>query len=291
MLSDRDYMQPGLHRLRGTFRPRGSVLTLLLWANGIVFLLTGFGQNPRPMSLLWLRPDLIRQFQVWRMVTYMFAHASFPHVLFNMWGLYVFGRPMEQRLGPTRFMYLYLTSGLVGGGVWLLANWHPQAYPVIGASGAVFGVMMAAAMAFPNQQILLLFPPIPMRLKTFVAGYAAIEILLALNQAQSHGGGIAHIAHLGGILGAFLYMRSLHARPYNAGRWSLTAAMARWWRETRARNARRHFRRTNGTDTEDDKLSAETDRILDKIGESGLDSLTPEERDTLSRARERLRER
>jgi membrane associated rhomboid family serine protease len=264
---------------------------MLLWANVILFFVTGFGRNLRSLSPLWLHPDYIRDFQVWRLLTYMFVHAGWGHLFVNMWGLFLFGRALEDRLGPARFMYLYLTSGLVGGLVWLAANWSPRALPVVGASGAVFGVMVAAAMVYPNMMIMLLIPPIPMRLKTFVCGYAIIEILMAISQAKNRGGGIAHIAHLGGILGGYLYMRRLGAPHLHV--MDLFDPLRRKWGQWRAGSRRRRFQVTEPPDEADDGLGLgrETDRILDKIGEHGVSSLTAEERRTLDRARERLRDR
>lgn len=289
MLNDRDYMHPSAGYGR-TGQDR-SVLKVLIWVNAIVFLLSGFGNNTTLISLLMLHSELIRELQLWRLGTYMFAHASFSHILFNMWGLYIFGAPLERRLGGTRFLNLYFMSGMVGGVVWLLTNWHSR-FPVIGASGAVFGVMMAAAMTYPDQVIVLLFPPIPMRLKTFVAVYGGIEVVMALSAG---GGRIAHIAHLGGILGGFLYMRRLAgpASGQGSGRRSIL-----WrWRQFLAGRKRRGFDVTgesaDDADTRgsDERMSAEVDRILDKIGESGLSSLTAEERRTLDHIRDRLRKR
>ena len=291
-------MRPSRGRL--SLHPRGSVVKSLIWTNVIIFLITGLGHSPHAHDLLKLHPLYIRRFQVWRLVTYMFAHGGLAHILFNMWGLYIFGAPLERRLGKYRFASLYLVSGVVGGAIWLLANWGAPSRAlvryggrmveltapgaVIGASGAVFGVMMAAAMMFPNQVIVLLIPPIPMRLKTFVAAYAAIEVFLAF---QAGGGQIAHIAHLGGILGGFLYMHRIGKSR------NLIDGVKGWWRRVRAKKRQRDM---SFVDEEEGagytpNLSAETDRILDKLGRYGLKSLTPEERRTLEIARKRLRDR
>ena len=152
---------------RVSFRPKGSVIKYLIVANAVVFLLTSLDNTGRLTEALGLSFAGITDFQLWRLVTYMFVHGGLTHIFFNMWGLYLFGMPVEQRLGPERFLRLYFLSGIVGSGLWLLANWGTNGL-LIGASGGVFGVMMAAAMSFPNMQIVLLFPPIPMRLRTFV---------------------------------------------------------------------------------------------------------------------------
>ncbi len=287
MLYDRSYMQPGRRSGSGF---HGSMVRVLIWSNVFVFILTGFGRGRSGMELLLLHPDPIRQFEVWRLGTYLFAHANLPHLLFNMWGLFIFGKPLEQRLGSGRFMNLYMTSGIIGGLVWLAANWS-GGLPVVGASGAVFGVMMATAMLYPNQRIMLLFPPVTLKLKTFVAIFGGLEVWLALNEG---GGRVAHIAHLGGIAGGFLYMRQLMGPA--AGRGGARRGVLSKWRQFMAARRRSRFdivdsgSPDNGDRADDVSLSAEVDRILDKIAATGGEqSLTAKERKTLKDAAERLR--
>lgn len=293
MLSDRDYMQPG-RAWRPRASARQSVVKPLIWANVIMFLLTGLGRNHDIIGLISLSPPSVKSLQVWRFFTYMFSHGGLMHILFNMWGLFIFGTPLEQRLGTRQFLRLYFVSGLVGGGVWLAVNWSSfPAQSVIGASGAVFGIMMAAAMVFPNERIVLLFPPIPMRLKTFVFVFALIEVMLALQESE---GQIARTAHLGGILGAFFYMHRLRRAAVPGRRTGAPAAGRDIWQQFRAWFRRQRFQRAEPPPpdrgrADDPNLSAETDRILDKIGSRGLSSLTTVERRTLDRARERLRGR
>jgi membrane associated rhomboid family serine protease len=322
-------------------RSLGSVVKPLIWANVIVFLVTELGRLAFPggldvTNLLTLHPYYLRKGEVWRLGTYMFVHGGVAHLFFNMWGLYLFGRLVEDRLGPQRFLRLYLISGVIGGLVWLVANWwgiiavtlDPRISDasilalqrlgaevgryqgqviatgpasafvavdgvrvlqalggVVGASGAIFGVMMAAAMTAPNLRILLLLPPVPMKLKTFVAVYALIEVIMAWTSAASHAGSrIAHLAHLGGLAGAFLYMRHLgHGSP-----WSFCRNQIEAWR---ARRTRRRFQQTGGGQPPESGPSAsDVDRILDKIGREGIQSLTEAERQTLQEAGRRFRE-
>lgn len=174
----------------------------LILVNAACFLLL---QRVLPWWELALSAPGLRSFKLWQLLTYMFVHGGVWHLLLNMWGLYLFGQPVLSRLGPKRFLTLYAVSGLSGAVLWLVFNWNSR-FPVIGASGAVFGVMMAAALLFPNMRIMLLFPPIPMKVKTFVAIYALIEIVSELSNVQ---GGVAHLAHLGGFLGSYVYLRLL----------------------------------------------------------------------------------
>lgn len=282
MLSERDYMDRNPRGFQVGLG--GSVVKALLWANALVFIFTGFGTSRQATGLLALGADPIRRLEIWRLGTYMFAHGDWGHILMNMWGVFVFGRLVEQRIGSRRFLHLYLTSGFVGGAIWLLVNWRTP-YSVIGASGALFGLLMAAAMAFPNQIVSLIFPPIRMRLKTLVLMFGVIEVVRMLGKT---GSGIAHIAHLGGFLGGFLYMRHLKASGGSVVQGGLFSDLRRQWTKVRAAHRRQRFEVVDD-EAGPENLTAETDRILDKIGHSGLESLTPEERRTLDRARQRLR--
>jgi membrane associated rhomboid family serine protease len=187
----------------GGVKPGMNCIVILIILNVLVFLFVP--GTMRVWMAIGLNSDGIQHFKLWQLVTYMFLHANVMHILFNMYGLYLFGNYVLTRLGTRRFLILYFLSGISGAILWLLFNWGSMS-PVIGASGAVFGIMMAAAMFFPNMRIMLLFPPIPMTLKTFVAVFAAIEIFSELSSMQ---GGVAHLAHLGGFLGAFVYIRMI----------------------------------------------------------------------------------
>ncbi len=181
--------------------PGMNAVTLLITLNVVFFVLF-------PGASLWqlaLSADGFRHFRFWQIISYMFLHGNFVHLLLNMWGLYLFGNHVYRRLGTQRFLMLYFLSGISGSLLWLLFNWNSPS-SVIGSSGAVFGVMMAAAVLSPERRMMLLFPPIPVKLKTLVFVFAGIEILSELSNLQ---GGVAHLAHLGGFLGAYLYMGRL----------------------------------------------------------------------------------
>jgi membrane associated rhomboid family serine protease len=283
MLSDRDYMRssPGY----GYTRPRAdvSIITQLIIINCIVYFLCAFtGElGLRLQFQLALTPDGIRHFQFWRLGTYMFTHAGFWHLFFNMYGLHIFGQLLERPLGPKRFMILYLVSGLIGGGFWLLANWNQNA-ACVGASGSLFGIMVAAGMAFPHVTFVLLFPPIPVKLWVLVWVYCIIEIFSLSNV----GSNIAHLAHLGGALGGFIYMRRLGCKvtvPNIPG-------VKRFFSFLKPRPKPKTFQRSTDNWADDDPIdSAELDRVLDRIAAVGYDKLTEDERALLRRASEKLR--
>ncbi len=160
-------------------------------------------------------------FAPYQVVTHMFMHANFQHLFFNMFALFLFGPPIESVWGPRRFLFFYFVTGL--GAMFLhlfvkyLEVYHFGApsflldVPMLGASGAVFGILTGYGMLFPNNRIMLLIPPIPMRAKYFVMVYAAIELFLGLGPFQT---GVAHFAHLGGALFGFLLI--LYWRRYGS---------------------------------------------------------------------------
>lgn len=145
-------------------------------------------------------------FQPYQLVTHMFMHAGFSHILFNMFGLYMFGRVLESAIGSKRFFILYFVSGLGAAGLQLLINYlQGDASPMLGASGAIFGVITAFAVMFPNVEMMFIFIPIPIKAKYMVPIFAVLELFFGVSQFKFDN--IAHFAHLGGaILGFILIM-------------------------------------------------------------------------------------
>ncbi|MEM5436637.1 rhomboid family intramembrane serine protease [Paraburkholderia diazotrophica] len=140
-------------------------------------------------------------FHIWQLLTYSALHASVTHLAFNMLGLFMFGNEVERVLGGRRMLALYATSVACGGIVQTLTtvSMTGDAYPTIGASAGVFGVLIAYAMMFPRRRVVLLFPPIPMPAWLFATGYAVLELVLGVSREAT---GVAHFAHLGGMTGA-----------------------------------------------------------------------------------------
>jgi len=145
-------------------------------------------------------------FGPWQLVTYGLLHGGIGHLFFNMFALYMFGLPIEQAWGSRRFAIYYVVC-VIGAGIAQLvtAAVSGAVYPTIGASGGVFGLLLAFGMMYPNQRILLLIPPIPIRAKYFVIGYGLLTLFFGISGTMA---GVAHFAHLGGMLfglGLILY--------------------------------------------------------------------------------------
>ncbi|WP_440998728.1 rhomboid family intramembrane serine protease [Fodinibius sp. SL11] len=142
------------------------------------------------------------RFGVWQLVTYMFLHASFGHIFFNLFALWMFGQAIENFWGTNRFVIYYFLTGIGAALLHMLVG--GAGAPTLGASGAVYGILLAFGMMFPNRPIMLLFPPIPIKAKYFVAIFGAIELVSGLTRTNS---GVAHFAHLGGMLVGFILIK------------------------------------------------------------------------------------
>ena len=155
---------------------------------------------------LWfaLWPLRTGMFWPWQLVSYGFLHGDMLHLVFNMLGLWMFGSELERLWGQTRYWQFLLASLLAAAAMQLLITWLTGSkVPTVGASGALFGLLLAFGMLFPNRIIVPLIPPIPMKARTFVIVFGVLELVLGLYGRS----GVAHFAHLGGMLGGFLMIR------------------------------------------------------------------------------------
>jgi membrane associated rhomboid family serine protease len=145
-------------------------------------------------------------FMPWQVVTYSFLHGNMLHLVVNMLGLFMFGSEVERVLGSRRYVNYYFVSVLAAAAAQLVmsALSPGPAVPTVGASGGVFGLLLAYGTFFPNRMVMLIFPPIPMPARVFVFVYAAIELYLGVTGTQA---GVAHFAHLGGMVGGWLMLR------------------------------------------------------------------------------------
>lgn len=317
------------------FKQIPTVTKNLLIINIIVFLaqLVGEQRGVDLVSWLGLHFVLADDFQLWQLVTYMFLHADFTHIFFNLFSLWMFGRIIEQTFGAKRFFTYYMVCG-IGAGIcqelWQLGEYFLtdmyrfdwvntgtarmamgdflNLWTTIGASGACYGVLLAFGMLYPNERIMLLIPPIPMKAKYFVAGYAAIELFSAFASS----GNIAHFAHLGGMLFGWLLIRHWRnerrrqssfsgwnnwAPPHKKSFWE--QCKERWRKLTERKPKMRvekgarfkdraadyeYNRKENNQRPTDERI----EKILEKIKQSGYESLTADEkRDLFQNSRKR----
>ncbi len=290
----------------------------LLILNIVAYLATVvLGRIMNLEDLFGLHFCLAPDFKIYQLFSYMFMHASFTHILFNMFALWMFGCVVENVWGPRKFLIFYLVCGVGAGlfqeGAQMVQFWsivHEQ-YPdlsmsdiftvaensgsalnswtTVGASGAVYGILLAFGMLFPEERMFIIPIPFPIKAKWLVAGYAVIEIFMAL---QMSGDGVAHLAHLGGMAFGYFLIRYWHRHPSvgygrSRGEQFFDRMRTGWEQRRNARQSNRTGGSSNASaDTRTDwdynarqrERQAETDRILDKIRRSGYDSLTADEK-------------
>ena len=192
-------------------RPTGpggipNVIFFLLVANGLIFALQQIAFEFLMINFaLWPATHVQSPFAPWQLLTYGFLHGNLTHIAFNMFGLWMFGRDLELLWGPKRFLTYYLIC-VVGAGLiqLLVAALQGGLYPTVGASGGLFGLLLAYGLTYPNRIVVPLFPPIPMRAITFVFVFGLLELYLGVS---GNSPGIANFAHLGGMLFGFLTLR------------------------------------------------------------------------------------
>jgi membrane associated rhomboid family serine protease len=202
------------------------VTASLLVANVLIYLLQqgGGGDSLLAHFALWpLGPEHTAQldnggiariaFEPWQVITYSFLHGSTTHILFNMLALWMFGGPVESVLGERRFVIFYFACVLGAACAQLAVMYLFQPghfYPTVGASGGVFGLLLAFAIFYPQARLALMFVPIPVPAPIFVTGYVILELILGVTGTQA---GVAHFAHLGGALVGFVLIRYWRQRP------------------------------------------------------------------------------
>jgi membrane associated rhomboid family serine protease len=288
MLEDRDYMR------QPAYLPRLSLTVVLLVVNAIVFLIECFalGSPPRfsPGNYFALSVEGLKHGFVWQLLTYQFMHANLWHILVNSWAIYLFGREIEETLGPRKFLVLFLAGGVVGGIFQVIAALLWPGYfggPVVGASAGGFALMAAYAVLFPERELTLLFPPVTFHAKTMLI-FSAVLAVAGIVFPVDH---VANAAHLGGMLMGVVFIRQ-----FIQGRWmqsgfpsggAVPGEFITGWvgKSSLWRSA------ANKPDEDlstDEFVKSEVDPILDKISKRGIQSLTERERQILEKARSRM---
>lgn len=266
-------------------------------------------------DLFGLHFFMASNFHIYQLFTYMFMHAGWEHIIMNMFMLWMFGCVVESTFGPKRFLFYYIVCGIGAGLMQELAQFFyvyftfnaqqplsiGEAFEVmrqfsvqldglttVGASGAIYSLLLAFGMMFPNEKMFIIPIPIPIKAKWMVIGSIAIELFSALG---APGDNVAHLAHLGGMIFGWLLIRYWRHHPYQNGYGIFNAERifssmkGKWEARQHNRNNKRPESRDSNPDWDynarQQATQEEIDRILDKIRRSGYDSLTKEEKQKL----------
>ena len=265
--------------------------------------------------MLGLHFFLASEFHIYQFITYMFLHGGFTHILFNMFALWMFGSVIERVWGPKKFLFYYICCGIGAGftqelvqyitysmegiaayqyvnagGVQMTTDAYINLWTTIGASGAVYGILLAFGMIFPNERLFNIPFQFPIKAKWLIVGYIAIELFSAMS---GPGDGVAHMAHLGGMLFGFLLIRYWQKHPDSSNRFGRSRGQEFFDNLKRNYDASQNQQHLKAEHTDprretDEEYNArqrknqeEIDAILDKIRKSGYDSLTKEEKKKL----------
>ncbi len=180
----------------------GNIAVFLLQYAGGGWLFEWFALWPPRMTGPAIGPD----FQPWQLVTYSFLHGNLTHIVFNMFALYMFGGDIERLFGSRFYLWYYVASVIAAGLTHMVVTAWTGAppYPIVGASGGVYGLLLAFGVYFPRRTVMLIFPPIPMPARVFVIVFGALELFFGVTGTAT---GVAHFAHLGGMLGGWLMIQ------------------------------------------------------------------------------------
>ena len=288
------------------------IINVLMFVATFVFQRGGIDLN----DVLGLHFFMASEFHLYQLLTYMFMHGGLQHIFFNMFALWMFGCVVENVWGPKKFLFYYISCGIGAGliqelvqyisyfviddlgsydyvnlnGVSVTVDYYLNQLTTVGASGAIYGILLAFGMLFPEERIFIFPLPVPIKAKWFILAYVAIELFSALGTS---GDGVAHFAHLGGMLFGFLMIRYWQKHPGGGG-YGRSGGQQFFDRLKNNWEKRSHKNAGDGgahSHTESDKdwqynqhkqaTQKEIDEILDKIRRSGYDSLTEEEKKKL----------
>ena len=288
------------------------IINVLMFLALIVFERMGVNLNYTLGLHFFLAPD----FHLYQLFTYMFMHGGFTHILFNMFTLWMFGGVVEQVWGPKKFLFYYMACGVGAGVIQMLAQFGEfymlasgqipgfnlgmamevaqanapllNLWTTVGASGAIYGVLLAFGMLFPEQRMFIFPLPVPIKAKWMVCIWIAIELLSALGTSGSQ---VAHFAHLGGMLFGYIMIRYWRNHPGGGYGGYGRSRGQQFFDRMKDNWERRSHRRADDTRRQDPRRESdwdynarrkaeqdEIDRILDKVRRSGYDSLTEEEK-------------
>ena len=251
-----------------SFKPKifTDAIKILIIINVGLFLLRFVAKSQIDLAgIFGLSPNTVWP-MIWQPITYMFIHGDLFHVLINMFVLWMFGSEMESIWGRAQFLRYYFLTGVGSGLVWLLFNTGQSYSVLIGASGAIYGILIAYGMMFPNRTVYLYFM-IPIKVKWFVVFLGTVAFLSSFNNNTN----ISHLTHLSGMVIGFVYLRYYwHWKDF---RFSVHKQIEEFRSSISSKKDKKKIEMQN-----------EVDQLLDKINETGYDNLTEEEKDLLFRA-------
>lgn len=305
------------------------IINVLAYLGGIVLGASGIDLN----HLFGLHFFLAKDFRLWQFITYMFMHGGFMHIAMNMFMLWMFGMVMENVWGARKFFLYYIVCGIGAGlcqelaqyasyvvdglaqydyvnigGMRMLMETYLNQWTTVGASGAIYAILLAFGMTFPNERMFIIPIPVPIKAKWIIIGSVAVELFSAIGTSSD---GVAHLAHLGGMFFGFILIKYWQKHPYSGygdfgkskGQQFFDRMKNSW--ENRTRRPSNHFNQThtrsNGNgwqwntgsgnhqrpesdwdyNARKQREQEQIDRILDKIRKSGYDSLTKDEKQQL----------
>ena len=267
------YTSPGFRR--GFSRPTFTIpsgVKLLVIINIVVFILTELsGQRNMLFSSFGLVPNQVwTNFKVWQLFTYLFVHGGFLHIFFNMFVLWMFGKDLEMQWGKNEFLLFYFTCG-IGAGLMTVLFSVNSIVPIVGASGAIYGLLVAYGFTYPNRMVYL-YGLFPLKVKYMVLGLGVIAFFASLSANQSN---VSHITHLSGMIIGVLYI-------YFIFNWK---NIKMEYYRLRLKNLKQ---KTSAQNDEEVLMKKKVDEILDKLNASGWDSLTEQEEKYLTQASKEL---
>ena len=267
---------------------------LIMIINGVVFIIQKFADIILTTDKYFLEatfgishPGLFSGFpMIWQPLTYMFLHGGWMHIIFNLIGLWMFAGELEIAWGKKRFIRYYIYSGIGAGLFIALMNYiaykyYGQTAVTIGASGAIYAVLLAYAMLWPNREVLLYFI-LPIKIKYLVLIFGVMEFFGTLSSAAGAGGNISHIGHLGGIITGFFLVKYMQASRSQTESRTQTKKSGSFFERLSKK-----YRLDNKKNAIETRIEAKRiiDTLLEKIAKQGMNSLTPEEKKSLEWAR------
>lgn len=274
----------------------GLQVVFIIIAVNIVMMIFSSAMSKETYSTLILHGNALQEGWYWQLITSLFMHASITHILFNMYALYLFGSLSAPVMGGRSFLTMYFVAGLVGGFVWLGSVQFDPMTAALGASGAVMGVVMAAAMLRPNIQLYFLFIPYPIKLRTAAVVFVLLDIFLELIGF----GGIAFTAHIGGFIGGYLYMHFFQKKIVDwdpldsifgrrSKKWTSHNTPPGWSAAPPPPPSSVNISVSAEEPPKSKVTQRELDYLLDKISRTGINSLSETEMERLRQAREQMR--